>query len=250
VFVRDFEPPQISCPKGVDTEADPGQCSRSNVTFVATASDNCQNVTVACVPPSGSTFPVGNTTVLCYAIDGSANSNSCSFIVTIRDLEAPKIICPSNMCVMGYAPTGAVVNYLAPQVSDNCGSVSVSCVPPSGVLFPLGSTIVTCVATDMGQNASSCNFEIRVAQPCPKLDISLRENPQIPGSYEIWICWTGSPNSICALQYTDSLNTPINWQPWLGPIINQSGKDCVRITNPSGMRFFRLYGNCSYIGTP
>jgi len=241
VTVRDLEPPTIICPQDVVYYTDLGTCAKSNVTYTARATDNCTNVTIQCQPPSGSTFGVGAWTVTCTATDGAGNTASCNFTVTVKDTEAPHIICPSNMCVMGYAPTGAVVFYPPPQVADNCAVSLTNCVPPSGSLFPPGVTIVTCTAIDVSGNSSSCNFVVRVAPPCPKLQISLQ------GS-EIWICWQND-NSGCTLQYTDSLTQPIVWTPWPGPVfVTSDGLKCTIIRNYSGARFFRLYGPCSITG--
>ncbi len=44
----------------------------------------CPPITVTCNPPSGSTFPVGVTTVTCTATDAQGNTASCSFSVTVR----------------------------------------------------------------------------------------------------------------------------------------------------------------------
>jgi hypothetical protein len=58
------------------------------------ASDNCPGVTVVCDPPSGSTFPIGTTTVTCTAEDASADSPdaACTFDVTVEasiDVKRP-----------------------------------------------------------------------------------------------------------------------------------------------------------------
>ncbi len=37
------------------------------------------------------------------------------------------------------------------------------CVPPSGSFFPLGTTLVTCIATDASGNQSTCEFPVTVA---------------------------------------------------------------------------------------
>lgn len=39
------------------------------------------------------------------------------------------------------------------------------CTPPSGSLFPVGSTTVTCKATDALQRSASCTFNVTVTQP-------------------------------------------------------------------------------------
>ncbi|MEW6127481.1 MAG: HYR domain-containing protein, partial [Acidobacteriota bacterium] len=59
-----------------------------------------------------------------------------------------------------------VVNYPAPQVSDNCPGESVVCVPPSGSCFGLGVTTVSCTATDGSGNTASCAFVVTTFDIC------------------------------------------------------------------------------------
>lgn len=61
--------------------------------------------------------------------------------------------------------SGAVVNYTAPTASDNCAVASVVCSPPSGSVLPVGSTSVTCTATDASGNMASCAFTVTVLSP-------------------------------------------------------------------------------------
>jgi lysophospholipase L1-like esterase len=54
------------------------------VTYTTPSASNGQApVTVACAPPSGSTFPIGATTVQCTATDSLNRSASCTFPVTV-----------------------------------------------------------------------------------------------------------------------------------------------------------------------
>ncbi|HKG23513.1 MAG TPA: HYR domain-containing protein [Blastocatellia bacterium] len=77
VTVNDTQPPTITCPANFTT-------TNTTVTFPNPAiSDNCPGATVTCVPPSGSTFPAGATTVNCTAKDASNNTAGCSFVVTV-----------------------------------------------------------------------------------------------------------------------------------------------------------------------
>ena len=59
-----------------------------------------------------------------------------------------------------------VVNYPAPTVTDNCAGTSVVCTPPSGSVFGLGVTTVSCVATDAVGNTASCSFTVTVFDVC------------------------------------------------------------------------------------
>ncbi|MBS1758751.1 MAG: HYR domain-containing protein, partial [Bacteroidetes bacterium] len=78
--------------------------------------------------PSGATFPVGTTTNTYKATDGAGNSSTCSFTVTVNDVQAPVITCPGN--ITATTPAGsctAVVNY-AVTATDNCPGVTTSLV--------------------------------------------------------------------------------------------------------------------------
>src|SRR5262249_4837746 len=54
------------------------------VTYISSASGGCPPVNVVCNPPSGSTFPVGTTTVTCTANDACGQTVICSFTVTVK----------------------------------------------------------------------------------------------------------------------------------------------------------------------
>jgi hypothetical protein len=57
--------------------------------------------------------------------------------------------------------------------TDNCGGpVSIVCTPPSGSFFPVGTTSVTCVASDGCGNSSSCSFNVIVQAGCLQLTIT------------------------------------------------------------------------------
>ncbi|MEK6287136.1 MAG: FG-GAP-like repeat-containing protein [Acidobacteriota bacterium] len=165
VTVNDTQPPAITCPANINRNTDAGLCS-AVVTYTATASDNCSGASVACNPQSGSAFQKGTTTVNCTATDTAGNTAACSFTVTVVDNQAPQIICPPNITVSTDAGVcSAVVTYSAPIASDNCSLAAPVCSPPSGSTFPVGTTTVSCTATDSANLTSSCSFTITVNVP-------------------------------------------------------------------------------------
>src|SRR4029078_13462368 len=113
-----------------------------------TATDNCPGVTVSCSPASGSAFARGTTTVTCTATDASANTNACTFRVTVNDAELPVITCPANIVVSTAGGSCASNVVFAPIATDNCGAPIVTCTPVSGSSFGLGTTPVSCMADD------------------------------------------------------------------------------------------------------
>ena len=62
-----------------------------------------------------------------------------------------------------HASTSAVVSYPAVTASDSCSlSVSVVSGPPSGSVFPVGTTTVNATADDGNGHAASCSFHVTV----------------------------------------------------------------------------------------
>ncbi|MFM1769925.1 MAG: hypothetical protein RJA22_2454 [Verrucomicrobiota bacterium] len=85
VTVNDVEPPAIGpCPPNLAV-------GTTVVTYaVPGATDTCAPApTVACVPPSGSSFPAGATVVMCTATDAAGNTNACTFTVTVTPVPPP-----------------------------------------------------------------------------------------------------------------------------------------------------------------
>ena len=161
VFRNTVAPPlTITCPANIVAGTAVGLCS-AVVSFAATASGGSGSATVTCSPPSGSVFPKGTTPINCTAIDGSGNTANCYFAVAVNDTEKPHITCPANIAI------GCSVNLLVPvtfaaTATDNCDpSPTVTCSPASGSGFPIGTTTVTCTATDASGNSSlPCSFTV------------------------------------------------------------------------------------------
>ncbi|MCX8109439.1 MAG: HYR domain-containing protein, partial [Verrucomicrobiae bacterium] len=86
VIVKDYEHPQITCPSNIMVCANPS--GTNIVTWLPpSASDNCAVTNITCNPPSGSHFPVGETTVTCTATDSSGNPSHCTFTVTVLKVD-------------------------------------------------------------------------------------------------------------------------------------------------------------------
>jgi hypothetical protein len=163
VTVTDVDAPVVADVPAVTTKIDAGTCGAVVTFTLPSASDNSGSVTVVADPASGSTFPVGTTTVTVTATDASGNKTTTTFTVTVKDTEAPKIGQNADIKVANDAgKCGAVVTYAAPTVSDNCAGVSVVCNPASGSTFPVGTTLVTCTATDAAGNTATSTFNVTV----------------------------------------------------------------------------------------
>ncbi len=83
----DFIPPTIETPGNIMFTT---SSSEAIVDFTVTGTDNRpEPITIVCLPPSGSTFPVGTTPITCSATDACGNSNTVSFDVIVRPPTCP-----------------------------------------------------------------------------------------------------------------------------------------------------------------
>jgi subtilisin-like proprotein convertase family protein len=189
VTVVDIQNPTITCPANITVGNNANQCG-ANVTYTATANDNCSAI-VSYSPASGSFFPLGTTTVTATATDPAGHTASCTFTVTVTDAQAPTLICPSDITEIIAGTTVCNKRFAVPnpQVSDNCQLVSLTWKitgantdqsPLTGInyigtkTFNAGLTIVTYTAKDAAGNTSTCSFNIWVKETvlptitCPK----------------------------------------------------------------------------------
>lgn len=127
VTVIDTQPPHVTCPANVVQANDSGQCGAIVNYPPAVAIDNCSGVTVTYSQAAGTFFPVGTTTVTVTATDGSGNTDSCSFTVTVNDVEPPVIsnisANPDVLWPPNHQMKSVSIDY---TVTDNCPGVITS----------------------------------------------------------------------------------------------------------------------------
>jgi hypothetical protein len=148
----DVLPPALGLPANITVLA--AAPAGSVVTFTVTAFDMVDgNVTPSCSHASGSTFPIGVTTVTCTATDASGNVGTGSFTVTVSGptVPPPSLHLPGNITVIATGPSGAVVDYTATATASAFGAsftFPATCTPASGSTFPIGTTTVNCSASN------------------------------------------------------------------------------------------------------
>ena len=170
IAVQDTTPPVLANVPASQTVEATGP-SGAVVTYASpTATDLVDpNPTITSTPPSGSTFPLGSTTVTVMATDHSGNSTSAHFTIAVQDTTPPVLAnVPANLTVTATGPAGAVVTYPNATATDLVDpNPTITSTPPSGSTFPLGSTTVTVMATDQSGNANSATFTVTVLAPTP-----------------------------------------------------------------------------------
>lgn len=152
--------PTLTIPKQITQEATGP--SGAIVGYSASGQDKEDGViTPICDHSSGSTFPLGATTVSCTVIDSNNNSVSGSFTVTVRDTTPPNI--PAFQPTEGVRDkTGVQVFFTVTAYDLVDGEIPTSCNYPSGYKFPIGTTNLTCTASDSRGNQASRTLQITV----------------------------------------------------------------------------------------
>jgi hypothetical protein len=166
VTVEDNTPPALTLP--ADIEAEATSASGASVGYTASATDLVSgNVAITCTPASGSTFPLGTTTVNCSATDAAGNTANGSFAVKVQDTTPPALTVPADITTEATGASGATVNFAASATDAVDASPTVSCSPASGSTFAIAATTVTCTATDDAGNQSSRTFTVTVRDTTP-----------------------------------------------------------------------------------
>ena len=73
------------CPFDQTLDTQPGQSTSVALWQHPLATDNSgKKPNITCDPQSRSNFPIGETLVMCEAVDSSGNNNTCSFQINIE----------------------------------------------------------------------------------------------------------------------------------------------------------------------
>jgi len=96
------------------------------------------NVTINSTPSSGSTFPIGTTTVNWHRTDDTTHCPR-QLHRDVRDTTPPSLTLPGQHHAEATSAAGAGVNYVATATDIVDGSVAVNSTPSSGSTFALGA---------------------------------------------------------------------------------------------------------------
>ncbi len=130
---------------------------------------------------TGSPLPVGGScSVSVVFTPTAAGARSASLVVSassfagthpvslsgtgvITDAEPPVLSLPADIVVDAVGPTGANVAYTVTATDAESGVTSIDCSPVSGSLFAIGTTTVSCTATDgRGNTSAPGTFQVMV----------------------------------------------------------------------------------------
>ncbi|WP_406458047.1 HYR domain-containing protein [Streptomyces sp. NBC_00876] len=87
-------------------------------------------------------------------------------IIDVNDVDAP-VVTVDDRIARADDEDGTRIGYTATATDAQDGALPVTCTPESGSLFPVGTTTVTCSATDAAGNSGTDTAQFEVLAPVP-----------------------------------------------------------------------------------
>jgi lysophospholipase L1-like esterase len=157
------------------------------------------------------------------------------------------------------------VSFTVPTATGGQAPVTVTCSSQSGANFPLGSTVVTCTATDSLQRTATCNFNVAVT-PSPRISktkflgfgdsitygrcgpggrectpYTSRLSELLSARYQrqsLTVIRSGIPGEVASDDIAEALGHPTNGQDRVGPELQQYGSDVLLLMEGTNDLFF------------
>lgn len=97
-----------------------------------------------------------------YGSGGPPSIYAFTFDLPSLDRTPPTLSLPEELVVDATGPEGAVVHYDVTAEDDTDPNPSLYCEPPSGSVFPIGTSEVVCTAVDASGNDAGGDFRVTV----------------------------------------------------------------------------------------
>ncbi|WP_405481516.1 VWA domain-containing protein [Streptomyces anulatus] len=101
--------------------------------------------------------------------------------IAVNDIDVP-VVTVDDRTARAPDDDGARIEYTATATDPQDGALPVTCTPPSGSLFPVGTTTVTCSATDSAGNTGADTARFEVMEPVVPPDPPTPPPPPPPAS--------------------------------------------------------------------
>ncbi|HRE76022.1 MAG TPA: HYR domain-containing protein [Flavobacteriales bacterium] len=190
VTVADTEAPVINCTANINS------CNQV-VTFVApTATDNCGTATVvqtdATGLSSGSTFPIGTTTLTYSATDAAGNISTCSFTVTVDAATSPAVAGPdvivcdtvNTVTITATAPSNGTGTWVILSGAGTIGTPTSATTTVTNLSN--GTSVLAWVVTPTGACPPTSDSLLIVMSTCFEIIIPTGFTPDGDGTNDVW----------------------------------------------------------------
>jgi hypothetical protein len=171
VTITDNMDPVIVCPSNIIIGTDVDKCNAVVTYSIPTATDDCSGVVVTLSSglASGSIFGPGISTEEYTVTDTAGNTVTCSFTVTVVDMQTPTAVCISTTVNLSNATNAGSVTVTAAQVNggstDNCTPAANLVLAPANTTYGcanVGDNLITLTVTDTSGNTSTCVATVTV----------------------------------------------------------------------------------------
>lgn len=141
---------------------------------------------IACLPASGSMFPIGVSNVLCEATDTRGNTSAATFTIIVRDIVPPILALEGEPVarVSDEAGEEAEFDFVVRALDAVDGGIDAACDPASGSVLTPGEHLVHCTATDAHGNTGTLEFTLTVVLVTPHSLAEERINDAHPAIFE------------------------------------------------------------------
>ncbi len=167
ITVTDVTPPVFSSVSTLTYEANGPNGSSPNYT-PPTAVDAVDGPVIpSCAPLPNTLLSLGAHTVTCTATDAAHNATTTTFTINIVDTTPPVLTVPAALTLSTTgsglpASNASIAAFLGSAVAHDIVDLTVNVTNNAPAVFPLGTTVVTFIATDASGNTATGSASIIV----------------------------------------------------------------------------------------
>jgi subtilisin-like proprotein convertase family protein/uncharacterized protein YrzB (UPF0473 family) len=176
-------------------------------------------------PNPGTYFPVGSHDIEYVVVDGSGNSDTCSYPVIVYDSQNPDAICQDIDVYLDVMGTASIVaDDIDGGSYDNCGVETVEASLLNFDCTTLGTNSVVLTVTDESNNADSCVATVTVLDTIPP-------SFECPGPMNVGDCVGIIPDLISDLEAVDNCGyVTFSQDPAAGVAFGNVSGDTISVT--------------------
>ena len=197
IWVEDTQKPAVFCPEPITIAIDSNSCHATLLPPLPSIVDNCipdqdtnayfsgyalQGATdlpfSLGIPSEEISFAVGVNTMTYYTEDASGYTDSCSFTISIQDIQSPKAICQNDTVFInpGFDQTYSLaVENIDAGSFDNCSLAGLFINTPEISCADYPKKDLYLIAEDEAGNRDSCAFVLTIEKVKPQVSFSITD---------------------------------------------------------------------------